>query len=419
MALGFCIKGEISNTTSVLQGKESCFNAITTYITNASCGLLADLLSFNEREHTLQVVIHPCEEAVTFDFTSDGVICTAKTSGVGPGYHAYVVDLIDALGQALSIQWHWNLQEENIFYQDETDYHHNQNYNHLQTEMIHWLKGLCQSFVDDGGDQYVISLPIGYPRFSFEYYAASPIKIWTRNWIHHTAFQEPDALQEAAKEFFVWWNREPDELFFKQTGIALLNVECPWHFPEDEDERRIYRLIDRCFTNAREINSSLTLPEEDWKSVKAFLKEEEVDIAETAYGYRKNTMTFNLAGEWMIDLPGNVYYAIDDATEIYYDDIRTVRNTCYTLAVKEKSEKDFAETFFNYDENVGAERFTSINSITGNAMIYYNVDQADDEDYWILQGVRIIGDSFILTSICYSDTDDKEWAIETWNTIRM
>jgi|JI10StandDraft_1071094.scaffolds.fasta_scaffold00394_7 hypothetical protein len=417
MGLGIYIKGEISKPPLSFKKKSFELSSVQEYLTKHSSGLFRDFLSFTQNETNLYATIHPCEETVDFELAGETLICSAKTNSVGPGYHAYLIELIEKLGSGLGIKWNWNLEEGEEYYQDETGYHEHRNYDQLQFEMLKWLNALCRNFDEEGGKQLMISLPMGSPRMKLDYFAVSPIQIWEREWFNKVANLVPEDLHWAGKEFFVWWNKQPDALFYKHTGIALLNVECPWHFPADDKEKKILSTIDQCFEQARKIDPFIELPDEDWNTVKNFLSESETDIPQTEYGYRKHLMTFDLTDNWLIDLPGTMYRGEDGNTIIFYDHIFTVRSIAYGIT-KKNSDADYAEHFFDNNENAGAEVLYSETELAGKAIVYYALDKEANSEYWILQGVRVKNDKFMLSTICFPTDEYKEWAAQTWNSLR-
>src|SRR5688572_6592187 len=120
MGLGIHIKAEIN--------KPSQFSKIQRTITENTSGLFTDFLSFSESENSLYVTLHPCEETVSFEYANDSLICSAKTNSVGPGYHAYLVELLEKVGTELQIPWTWNLEEGEEHYLDETDYYRHRDF---------------------------------------------------------------------------------------------------------------------------------------------------------------------------------------------------------------------------------------------------------------------------------------------------
>lgn len=410
MGLGIHIKAELSTRIQ--------FSTIRDYITGNSSGLFRDFLSFSENENSLYVTLHPCEETVSFEYAQNSLICSAKTNSVGPGYHAYLVELVEKLGKDLGIQWSWNLEDGDEYYVDETDYYNQRDFKQLQFEMLKWLKALAQSFTEErDSEQYMFTMPLGYPRMKRDYFAVSPMGIWTRESFEKIAASEIQDLEWVARDFFIWWNKKDDEHFYKKTGIALLNVECPWHYPADDKEKELLLKIDNCFELSKKLDPLIDLPLQDWMTVKNFINESDTDIPETDFGYKKHLMTFDLPGKWMIDLPGNLYHTTDDSTEVYYDHERNIRSICYTRSV-DKTDEDYADGFFKDKDNAGAEYLPSGTDIAGKAIVYYTIDEEMKQEYWVLQGVKVKSEKFVFSTICYPSEDYKQWAIDTWNSIR-
>lgn len=410
MGLGINIKGELSTPIQ--------FSTIQDCVTNNVSGLFKNFLSFTDSENAFYMTLHPCEETVSFEYVNDNLICSAKTNSVGPGYHAYLVELVEKIGKDLQIQWTWDLEEGEEYYADETDYYSHRDFKQLQFEMLKWLKALAKSFTEEGtNDRCMFTMPLGYPGMKRDYFGLSPMGIWTRESFKKIAESDVDELEWAGQAFFIWWNKRDDDQFYKKTGIALLNVECPWHYPADDREKKLFSNIDNCFELAKQLNPMIDLPFTDWATVRNFLNEEDADIPETDFGFKKHLMTFALPGKWMIDLPGNLYYTVDENTEVYYDHDRNVRSICYTRN-DGKTDQEYADDFFKTKDNAGAEFLASSTDIAGKAVVYYKMDKEVEQEYWILQGVRVKGKKFVFSTICYPSEDFKQWAIDTWNSIR-
>jgi hypothetical protein len=208
-------------------------------------------------------------------------------------------------------------------------------------------------------------------------------------------------------------------LFYRQTGIALINCDCPWHYPT-ESEVKLFTQIDQCFEQARKLDPSIELPEEDWSCIKKLLSGEDTEIPDTKYGYRKHQMTFDLTGGWTIELSGRMYYGLDGNSVIYYDHDQTVRSIAYTLSDRDTSDQEYADKFFKKEreENAGIEELDSNTVFAGKAILTYVIDKELESEYWMLQGVKVKDDRFLLSTICYPSEDHKQWAIDTWNSVR-
>jgi hypothetical protein len=277
MGLGITIKANLNAAIH--------FSTIQECIANNTKGLFKDFLSFSESENAFYVTLHPCEETVSFEYVNGNLICSAKTNSVGPGYHAYLVELLEKIGTELLITWKWNLEEGEEYFLDETDYYHHRDFKQLQLEMLKWLKAVAKSFTDEAdNEQCMFTMPLGYPRMKRNYFAVSPLGFWTRELFKKIADSEVDELEWAGQDFFIWWNKEDDAQFYKKTGIALLNVECPWRYPADDKEKKLLSNIDNCFWMVTKLDMQVDLPFTDWATVKNFLNEE--DTRYTRDGFR-------------------------------------------------------------------------------------------------------------------------------------
>jgi len=45
------------------------------------------------------------------------------------------------------------------------------------------------------------------------------------------------------------------------------------------------------------------------------------------------------------------------------------------------------------------------------------VEDDEEEAYWMITGFAVSEKSFLLLTICFNDLEEKEWALETWNSV--
>jgi len=83
----------------------------------------------------LYLELHPAEEDVRFFVDDhDYLICSARTSSAGPGYHAFLVELLEMIQGPAKISWIWDDEEKEFM--DETTYFSKRDFNTLQMEMV-------------------------------------------------------------------------------------------------------------------------------------------------------------------------------------------------------------------------------------------------------------------------------------------
>ncbi len=416
MKIGLYVRGELMHhNTTLINDTQALSERVQFFFRDYSQDLFSQFLSFNEDDESLFIVLHPSETMVEFIWHPTHMICRAQTCSVGPGYHAYVVDLIIKLGKEIGITWTWPTPEEGNPYL-KNRYFKPGDFGKLQEDMLHYLKHVCNQCIALGSGQNRINFPIVYPPLVDQFFAASQLQKWTKEWIYETASAEERKLEQAGSTFYIWWDKDATVNFYKRSGIAILNIDCYWRFPDDEREKRTFQLIDACFKKARQIDLSIDLPEEDWGTIRQYMSGNEVDIYDTEFGYRKGKMTFTLAFGWKINLPGYFYYTVNEkAEEIYFFDEFDIRTFSYFLTDEEKNNDAFLANYFGKEIKNGTEVITSENGIAGRAII--NPHHFDDKEMWILKGVKVLEDQCLICGIGYPTEAEKEEAVKIWNSI--
>ncbi|MDP1661020.1 MAG: hypothetical protein Q8L55_03810, partial [Phycisphaerales bacterium] len=117
---------------------------------------LGRFLSFNrcsdpDKTPLLELLLHPSAEAVEFRVSEKRVVVSAKTSTVGPGYHAAVVSIIDEIGMA-GFEWDWT--EDDNSSGDETGYSTHRNFSRLQQSMAEFFGNLMKVVEEQVFDEY-------------------------------------------------------------------------------------------------------------------------------------------------------------------------------------------------------------------------------------------------------------------------
>ena len=62
----------------------------------------------SEADGGIDVRLHPGAAAVEFRIEADRVTAIATTTPAGPGYHAFVVDWLDRVGERVQLEWCWD-----------------------------------------------------------------------------------------------------------------------------------------------------------------------------------------------------------------------------------------------------------------------------------------------------------------------
>jgi hypothetical protein len=388
--------------------------------------LLAQMIQTSSREHTLSIVLHPTAEPLEFIWNpSQSLQVSAKTSTVGPGYHAHVVGLLRHLEAELNLHWDWTAEDA-----DETCFAGTDDFLALQVEMAKLLRAIARNLLKlaseelADGEGLMLDMPLNYPRSHIDGFVITPCGPLSKEWCESVKNSSAESLLENCREYYVWWGQELDAAFWRNTGTSLMWCDIPWHVPANEDERRISQLALDCMDRARSLDQTAEVPQAEIDELRSLLAEPHNAEPRAPHtkgiGYRRREMTHQLTGDWSIRLPGYYYDATEDGgvEMVSWFGDRTVRFSSFTiqrkdgrpapprnlLGVKPTEESRDAELIDLDREHLRG---------------WATIQRANDGcgDCWQLQGQIACGNTLAIATICYLEPADKDWAIETFRSV--
>lgn len=284
--------------------------------------LLHPRLRVDESANHVAVRWHPAEDGLHIHLNDDGtLLAEANTSTVGPGYHAFAVDVIVQVGRALGVRWDWSPQGEPEG-ADETGFAVHRDKARLERSMLDWLHAMSKLVVQsDEPLSLALCMPIDRPRPKYEDRAYSPMGLWTRKEFAD-ALNDDEALVALGRRFFPWWSAGMDTSFWAGLGNVLLWCEVPWVSPRDEDERATYELARAAFEEARRLDGAAQLPEREIKELQSLVARRPGPPGPVStVGHRRRPMTFPLLGPWSVVLPGHFRSsALNDGKNLQIED---------------------------------------------------------------------------------------------------
>jgi hypothetical protein len=381
-----------------------------------------------EREEvSLLAFLHPANEPVFFDVADGKLTCSAKTSGAGPGFHAWLVDTLEALDRATTLRWNWTAG--NGCAGDESGYHERRDMALLQQEMAKWLALVGEQIIKLAGEEYGhigVSMPLGVV-VEGEYFTCSSLGYWTRDWFKDlVGISDPVLLAATAREFFPWWQRELDASFYKNHGLVLMWCQVAWRRPAgdeaDDEQCRVVELAIASFQKARELDPAIELPPEvdALPALLEPLSDEEPELPPEGggIGYCKGLLSRGLPGEWRISIPGYFRSAWNPnmGQMAFYFGTRSVQVSTF-------SHPHAAPHCYSHFRDVdgttrAAERLEfEKGHLKGVASLSHLKDHDDDPGYWNLVG-RVVGPYHMSRiNITFADDAEKEWADQIWRTL--
>ena len=387
------------------------------------------LLRFQAYGGGMEVGFHPAGEPLDFGFGDDGeLVVSAKTSTVGPGYHAMLVELLETIGPAAGIDWDWSDQGEGQG--DETGYHESRDFGALQDEMLDWLQRVAESVLQLDRDDCIqigLSMPENYGVVT-ENFVHSPLGFWDRGWFEALAVSEGERAAGLAAAFFPWWNHPADAAYWRDCALVLAWTELPWTPPQDEDERQLYELVIECFGRARKLDPSIGLPVAEIAEIRDLLSSEDPGQPPNAegIGFRRGRRRRWFAGGWSVEVPGyfrEMEDPNDEGTHLYYHGTRVVRASSFSLSTTEAQSKTTHDVLREMQADRGGQGFSAEHHDDRGLFGWGQEVKSEDGDYWNFQ--TCIGkDAETAGRICvlnltYDDpSQDRNWALEVFRSIR-
>ncbi len=325
MGLGLQISAELRNPAGMLEMIDA---AIRTVVVEPLDRLL---LHVEEEGGVLYVQLHPAEEPVEFILDGGMIVAAAKTSSAGPGYHAWLVDLLEEVGRRVDVPWNWADQGNGEG--DGTGFHDSYDFTSLQASMADWLVELARSVLikgDHAEHPIALSLPVGDMVLG-DAFAVSGTGSWSREWFESITGSDDAVRLQAADAFFPAWHPRDDARYWRGCGLALCWYPMRWVQPADLTEETLYKAALGCFAKAHEMNPTIDLPEPEIREIWSLLAREGADRppAPNGIGFRRGVMLRELPGGWSAHVPG--YFATehrdDGATTVFSFGDRSVQGT--------------------------------------------------------------------------------------------
>ncbi|HYG74805.1 MAG TPA: hypothetical protein VEK08_07365 [Planctomycetota bacterium] len=418
MGLGFFVRAELTNAQRAKTQK------LLSEIASTAGKLITDpifkrLITIRHGNTGAAISLHPAEEDIEFYLDKGGsLICSAKTSNAGPGYHAFAIDYVDSIAAKCGFRWLWNDATGKIG--DETDFHELRDFSKLQDEMLRLWQAIASKFKDEENySEIMLGMPLGYPLVVQEFGAMTQMGFRTQKWFTEVANSNLAALRQQAADHFPWWERELNTTFWKNAGLVLAWTKIPWHIPDSEEERELFQLALDCFARARTLDPSCKLPElaiKELESLAGSLGRSEPPKRE-GIGYYRYPMCFNLSGKWKIDLPGYYYHELQDEgrTEAFSFEGRALWASSLRVQSKDGRTKSAAEMVKMSEVSESALRFEE-GMRCGWAMIEALTEEG--QKIFRLTGRMAVPNTLCIVTIEFVEPADRDWAIRTWQSLR-
>ncbi len=366
----------------------------------------AALDSESDGSQTLLVSLHPAAEPLRLSVGAGGrLTISATTSGGGPGYHEYVVEVIERLGSALNVRWVAGGGEG-----DDSDYLAFRDRSKLEHEMLNWLQFTLRKvdeLVEDG-----MSVGLSMPMevvFESEELLVTPFGPRSQDWLRRV-------VQDLAvgQDIFPWWGSGVGAQFHLNRALCGMWSEIRWRQPILDEAEFIRRVLADLET-AYSMDPTLAYPAAEWAELAGYVGAPVPSAIASAegspsIGYRRRNVTVRNQG-WRLTLPGSFatppseYFVAQDA-----------RRHVLLATIKPRSGRMDVGDFLSRHrpkDTPGLLAFEQ-DGVTGQAVF---VGGPEPDDAFRLDSAAASQAAGALLQIRSQDADDRDWAEATWRSL--
>jgi len=336
----------------------------------------------------LRMTTHPAAETVDVRVDGKRITFSAKTSTVGPGYHADLCDTLRALGTALDIEWDPPDEEEGTG--DETGYFATGDRDALESEMLRWLQQTARILLehrDEAGKALALSMPIS-PRYHGPPGATLLTQMGPRDaeWLRRV-----HADPHVGTDIFPWWSPGRGAAYELGRVLVHLWLDARFHPAATEDEERLGRELLRRLARAYRSDPTLDYPWAAWAmlhddvvdadddDLSETIRDRAAQVGENTIGYREWDVDASLADGWHITVPGSFSTQVDDdGTWSAWEDGHTVWATAFSRA--RNGAPAPAEEMFSEKPSEGTP--TVIEGLEAPYRAHISSFEEDDDEYW-------------------------------------
>lgn len=396
--------------------------ALAQHLSQSELAPIAKIAAF-EGAPQLNLHLHPAEEPVEFWIDGSSLVCSAQTSAAGPGYHHFVIELLDAVASDMTLAWIW--ASEKAEPADETGFAEHRDFARLQIEMAGYLREVARLLIERsraGSSQFRLSMTttmsqaIVGKRFA-DLFALSPTGPWNRDYFESIANAHDRDLPALVSQFMPWWNRGFTGATWFGLARVLLWMEFPWRSPLDQSERSLCDFIIACIESAERkgIAGARTQLNFDELSKIRGSGTRPVAPRSDGIGYKRDLMELDFSGGWTVIVPG--YFSQETekngATLIYsFGDI-VVRGSNFAFERKPNSRLgDILAIATLGTDDVFEVQGTNF---VGRA----NIKRVNDrQPYWLLEGRIETLSSVLVITITFAQDTNRDQCIEFFRSVR-
>ncbi|MCL1992844.1 MAG: hypothetical protein FWG66_07840 [Spirochaetes bacterium] len=431
MGMGFSMRFSVKRIgRTKKEYYERIFQNLPSPVPNWNPVYLSDQTGFS-------VKLAPFESPIFGMWKDNELHVYARTVSAGPGYHAYLVELIDSL----------NLEPS--FVEDETWYHQTRDFAVLQSKMCDWLQKTSETLLSvwnkKGATNLAVSFAADWTPETSGAYACCPLGTFKKSF-----FESVKNGNEDVSEFFVWWNKDMDAVFYRNMALYMIHCEANWLIPETALEKRMLESTLECFERAYAMDTGLDYPAAEWLELAELsalaglkagadvgadlneavansalvkqVKSRFSNIGKAVLGFKRGIIRRSFNG-WEFLHSGKMHFDIEDnANPIFWHGERVIRINTVSFKVKggpfQKSQPKKSEPSNDFLSKTleGLRPFKLRNKKISAKITHIETEENGQPVFETLLAAAVEGEMFVI-SVVYRNKEDRKWALEVCESV--
>ncbi len=434
MAVGIALTGYLhpDHRVKLSEARDWLSRAAVWFETAGDAVLETRLARDADDKPLAHILLHPVADPVELRIGGSGKVTVhARTAPVGPGYHAYLCELLKEFAEDFEFTWN-----ETALEHDPAHFFATEDLAKLERHFLHWLAAECSTALRKATPDQPLSIGLPrHPKFLHPGPILTPLGPRPAEWLKEVAGDPAKGV-----EFFPWWAPELDADFYTRRALTDLWLAFQWRPPLTEAEGELVDQIAADLANAHEADPRADLPWDAWAAVADAIDHDENRFtvepitpelrqeirrratgSAEAIGYRRHPVVATLSGGWHVQLPGRLALkrGDDGRTWTAWDDTLTVWFRDQLLGHPEHGPVPTpAEAITTARKTLPmGEILPSLHSHDTIGEAVFGPHTEDGRSLWRLCGVAASGHRLAVCNIYLSREADRAAAVSVWQSL--
>lgn len=378
-------------------------------------------------DHGIQIRLVPFEDNVYVQFEDTVAVISARTNSAGPGYHAYLVGVLDGLVRQTGAK----LTAAAV--KDETGYYADRDFQALQGSMAAWAVSVANAIIEkvgQGHQNLAVSMPLEQIPVTDGRVVSYPLGYLDEPTLR--SIQRQEDLRTILRQFFLWWDEGLTADFFRKAALSIMWQDINWLPPLTGDDGSVddgaYQSVLACLEQAWAFDTALSYPEAEWLEAAKLIGDDDLVTTlmgrfpdavkkEPEIGFLRGWVNSMLSAGWYIEHPGKMYFDGSDRW-VWWDDDLTIRVSVLSFQPAGGGDVDPDETLGQLGREEPFE-VLALKDKKVSAKVLTKTTEEEGEMLWQTVLIAAHGNTVLMSTLYYADKALESLALRICRSLSM